>query len=446
MTIRSALFFGIILCTGSAFADQLSLRDAPASAPFDQPPFTEQSTLISLHSLAPHPLTLEQAVALAVKHAPQVQAGQYKQEAAAHDTDRAGRWPDPQLQFGVQNLDAQGPGAFNPNADSMTMRFVGISQDIPSLAARAAQRAKASANQDVAEADTVDAQFLAKRNAATAWVNLWAALRADALLARLGAQNKIAIDTAQAHLAGATGTVTDVLAARAVSIELDNQLEAIHGDEQEAYAGLARWVGVNTDQAPLATPPDFAQLPVAENQLLGMPDRQAPLLVWAPRISAAEAALQSAEASKQPDWNVGFSYGVRAPGLPALTSLQVGMRLPLFADHRENQDIDARSADLAAVRAEHEDARRAQIETVARSLARWRSLNAQTTRDELSLLPVAHDRATTALASYRGGGSLDPWLDARRAEINANLAYANLLAARALAWVELAYLMPENTQ
>ena len=71
--------------------------------------------LISLHALAAGPLTLDQAVELAAKHAPQVQAGQYKQEAAAADLDRAGRLPDPQLQFGIQNLDAQGSGAFNPN-------------------------------------------------------------------------------------------------------------------------------------------------------------------------------------------------------------------------------------------------------------------------------------------------------------------------------------------
>ena len=402
--------------------------------------------LISLRALATEPLTLDQAVELAAMHAPQVQAGQYKQEAAAADSDRAGRLPDPQLQFGIQNLTAQGSGAFNPNADSTTMRFVGISQDIPSSAARAAERAKARANQGVAVADTQEAEFRAKRNAATAWVDLWAAQRADTLLAQLSSQNRIAIDAARARLAGATGTATDVLAARAASIDLDNQLEAIRGEQQEAYASLVRWVGSNIGQAPLASPPDFSQLPVPETRLLGMPDIQAPLLAWAPRVSAAEAAVQRAQASKQPNWSVGISYGVRAPGLPAMASLQIGMRLPLFARHRENQDIGARHADLETVRAEREDARRAQLETVKRALARWQSLNAQVIRDEHSLLPLAHDRAHTALATYRGGGSLEPWLDARRAEITANLTYANALAARARAWVELAYLIPENTQ
>ena len=402
--------------------------------------------LISLRALAAEPLTLDQAVELAAKHAPQVQAGQYKQEAAAADSDRAGRLPDPQLQFGIQNLPVQGSSAFNFNADSTTMRFVGINQDIPSSAARAAKQVETRANQGVAVADTQEAQFRAKRNAATAWVDLWAAQRADTLLTRLSSQNQTAIDAARARLAGATGTATDVLAARAASIDLDNQLEAIRGEAQAARAAVTRWVGVDVAREPLASAPDFSRLPVSESRLLSMPDLQAPLLAWAPRVSAAEAAVQRAQASKQPDWSVGVSYGVRAPGLPAMASVQIGMRLPLFARHREDQDIDARNADLQAVRAEREDARRAQLETVERALARWQSLNAQLIRDEHTLLPLAHDRAHTALATYSGGGSLEPWLDARRAEITANLTYANALAARARAWVELAYLIPENTQ
>ncbi|MHB1676723.1 MAG: TolC family protein [Sulfuriferula sp.] len=447
MIIRFICFSGILLCAGSAFASQAGLIDAMNFAGVSQPLISDQSASISLHSLRPpDSLTLERAVELAAQRAPQVQAGQYKQEAAIADSDRAGRLPDPQLQFGIQNLDMQGPSAFNPNGDFMTMHFVGVSQDIPSSAARAADRAKAHANQGVTVADTEDARFRAKLSAATAWVDLWAAQRADTLLALLSAQNQIAIDTARARLTGAKGTATDVLAARAASVELDNQLEAIRGTEQEAYAALARWVGSNISHTPLPLPPDFSKLPVHETRLLQLPDIQAPLLAWGPRVSIAEADLQRALASKVPDWSVGFSYGMRAPGLPALASLQIGMRVPLFPGHREDQDIDARHADLEAIRAEREDARRAQIETVARSFARWQSLNAQVRRDEDILLPLASDRAGTALATYRGGGSLEPWLDARRAEITTNLAYVNTLAARARAWAELAYLIPENTQ
>ncbi len=446
MMIRTICFSGVLLCTSPAFADQLNLNGAINQSSVTQPSASDSSTFVPIRASMTDHLTLEQVVELAAQHAPQVRAEQYRQEAATADSDRAGRLPDPQLQFGTQNLDMQGSGAFNPNADAMTMRFVGVSQDIPSSAARAAERAKARANQGVVAADTQDAQFRAKRNAATAWVDLWVAQRAETLLNRLSIQNQIAIDVARARLAGAKGTATDVLAARAASVELDNQLEAIRGEEQEAYAALARWVGPNIGHVPLSAPPDFSRLPVPETHLLQRLDIQAPLLSWAPRVSVAEADLQRAQASKQPDWNVGFSYGIRAPGLPALGTFQIGMRLPLFADHREDQDIDARHADLEAVRADREDARSAQTEIVERSLARWQSLTAQVLRDESILLPLSSDRTNTALAAYRGGGPLEPWLAARSAEITANLTYVNTLAARARAWTELAYLIPENLQ
>ena len=433
--IRFICFSGFLLCSAFALADAASVGDTVNSG---------SNASIKLPAQTGDTLSLERAVELAVERAPQVEAGQYKQVAAAADHDRAGRLPDPQLQFGVQNLDTQGSGAFNPNGDFMTMQFVGVSQDIPSSAARSAERVKARANQAVAVADTQAARFLAQRSAATAWVDLWAAQRANALLEQLSAQTSVAIKVARARLAGAAGSVTDVLAARAVGVELDNQIEAVRGDEQEAHVELVHWIGSAVSDTPLSDPPDFSTLPIRESHLLQTPDQQAPLLAWGPRVKLAEADLRRAEASKQPDWTVGISYGVRQPGLSPLASIQVGMRVPLFPDHREEKDIDARHADLEAVLADREDARRAQLETVKRSLARWQSLNAQLRRDEDILLPLTTDRAKIALAAYRGGASLEPWLEARRAEISTNLAYANILAARARAWAELAYLLPET--
>jgi hypothetical protein len=57
-------------------------------------------------------------------------------------------------------------------------------------------------------------------------------------------------------------------------------------------------------------------------------------------------------------------------------------------------------------------------------------------------VPLAADRSRVALAAYRAGGSLQPWLDARRDEINMRLAYADALAAWGRGWAALAYLIP----
>jgi hypothetical protein len=49
-----------------------------------------------------------------------------------------------------------------------------------------------------------------------------------------------------------------------------------------------------------------------------------------------------------------------------------------------------------------------------------------------------------ALAGYRAGGDLQPWLDARRDEMQAHLSHAQQLGELGRAWAALAYLLPEE--
>ena len=402
--------------------------------------------LLAFPVLAAAPLTLQQAAALAVAHAPLVQAGHAREDAARADRNRAGRWPDPRLVFGVQNLPVQGPGAFSTAADSMTMRTVGFSQEIPSAAALAAERAGARAGESAAHAETEQARLNARQAAAAAWVSLWAAEQARDQIEGLERENALAIVAAKARLAGGTGSAADALAARAAQAELANRLDLANAGIASARAVLARWIGNEAASADLAASPDFARLPVSDARLLQAPDQQAPLLDWESREDRAEAALQNARASKHPDWSVDFNYGARAPGLPAMVMLLVGVRLPLFPAHREDQDILARRADLEAVRAERENARRAQVEAVQRLLATWQGYGRQVRRDRETLLSLAADRSAVALAAYRGGASLQPWLEARRDEISTRLDYVGALKAWGDTWAQLAYLLPEDAQ
>ena len=399
--------------------------------------------LLAFPVLAAAPLTLQRAAALAVARAPLVQAGRAREDAARADLDRAGRWPDPRLDFGIQNLTVQGPAAFSPAADSMTMRTIGFSQDIPAAAALAAERASARAGAAAASAETEQARLNTRQAAAAAWVSLWAARRAREQIDGLERQNALAVVAAKARLAGGSGSTADVLAAQAAQAELANRLDQADARIAAARAALARWVGSAAADATLAQPPDFARLPVTDARLLQTSDLQAPLLGWASREERAEAALQGARASKRPGWSVGLSYGARAPGLPAMATLMLGVRLPLFAAHREDQDILARRADLEAVRAERENARRAQVEAVQRLLAAWQGYGRQVRRDRDTLLMLAADRSAAALAAYRGGASLQAWLEARHDEITIRLDYVEALEAWGERWAELAYLLPE---
>lgn len=389
------------------------------------------------------PLTLDAAVRQGVTRAPLLVARDAEVGAMRDEAMRAGRLPDPSLTFGVSNYPVTDPGAFSLRSDTMTMRTIGVMQAIPSHAARAADRSLAAAQVNAAEADrTATAQDVRER-IADAWIGVWAATQQRTLLEALRDESTLAVQVAKARLRGGTGGATDVLAAQAEALTLANRIESADADLQAAQASLQRWLG-NTSAA-LAHAPDFGQLPVAIDQLELDTDRQAPMQAWQAREQVADAALAQARASKHPDWSVDVTYGHRAPYLSDMVMVQVGVSLPLFTRNRQDRAISAKQAQRDAVESAHEDARRAQRETVARDIAAWQGWGRQLARDRNDLLPLARDRSRVALAAYQGDGTLQPWLEARRDEIALRLDYADALAARARAWAALAYLLPEST-
>lgn len=387
-------------------------------------------------------LDLNSAVRIAAARAPLVQAQQFRAQAAQDDAVRAGQLPDPELTAGIQNLTATGPQAFNLGADPMTMQTIGIMQAFPSRAKREAQTGVADAEAQLAGADSVAMRLVAKHAAATAWVSLWAAQRERTLLEGLHEQATLAVMLAKARLAGGTGSATDVLAAQTAAIELDNKLDAANAGIVAARASLQRWIGTSAEHT-LAEPPDFASLRIAPTQLLAEIDRQGPMLGWKAREDKAQAALALAKAGKRPDWKVGLVFGHRLH-LDNMVGVEVSVDLPIFSRNRQDRDISARYAERDAVKAEREDARRAQHEAVATAIADWKGYGQQARRFDDALLPLLRDRSRTALALYRGGGSLQPWLDAWRDEIRTRIDYIDVLAAWGKTWAELAYLIPDE--
>jgi len=387
-------------------------------------------------------LSLDEAARIAATHAPQLQANQYRIEAAQQDAVRAGRLPDPMLTAGINNLTVTGPQAFNAAADDMTMRQLGITQEIPSHIKRVAEKQVAQAGVQLANANEVTLQLATQEAAASAWVALWTAQQERALLSELRGQDQLATEASKARLAGGAGTASAVLATRADAEALANQIDAADAEVAAAHAGLQRWLGEAADR-PLGDPPDFSTLRVPEAQLEAKLDQQGALLAWGPREDQADAVIALARAGKHPDFSVSLMYGERI-NRPDMLAIEFGVSLPLFPGNRQDRNISARYADRAAVRAEFEDARRGQRRAVAQAVADWQGWNRQVRRFRKQLLPLAADRSRTALALYRGGGSLEPWLEARRDEIRTRIDYAKALSAWGKAWVALAYLLPDQ--
>ncbi|MBK8122224.1 MAG: TolC family protein [Dokdonella sp.] len=392
---------------------------------------------------ADNALTINEAVRLAAERAPMLLARQSSRVAASEDLVRSDALPDPTLTLGVQNLPIGGQDAFTVSRDRMTMRRIGLSQALPSRSKRDARREFAHARLEQADAEALATALDIKRATARAWVHRWAAEKERDLLGELREQAGLSVQATQARLRGGSGSASDALAARSAELELQNRIDEADVRIEQAHAGLERWLGELPERA-LAPPPDFSRAPFQEAELLADLDRQGPLLSWDAREAAAAAAVALARAEKRPDWSVSAGVARRGAGASNVIWLEVGVGLPLFSGNRQDRGVSARTADLDAIRATREDARRMQAESIRKDFALWEGLIRQEVRLRDTLLPLSRDRSRTALAAYAGGASLQDWLDARRDEIDTRIDYAEVLARWGQAWVELAYLLPDT--
>lgn len=397
---------------------------------------------------APAELSFEETLRLAAERAPALAARRSQGAAAREEAARAGALPDPKLIVGIDNWPVTGADAFDLRADDMTTKKIGLMQEFPARAKRQARQALADRGIEQAEALSAVERQAVRRSAAEAWLALWAVQQQVQALEAMREQAALAVQYSKARLAGGAGTAVDALATQAAVLDLDNRLDAARASREAARGTLARWLDEDpTDLAAAGSPPDLMRLPADEGSLLSSVDRHAALLPWRSLEAMAEAEVALAAAEKRPDWSVAASYGQRdrSPGgMPRsdMLMVEVAIDLPIFPARRQDRGIAARRAQRDAVAASHEEARRAQTEAVRRALAEWNGIKRQVARSEQESLPLARDRAQTAIAGYRGGGGLQPWLEARRDEIELRIEHSRYLGELGRAWAALAYLLP----
>lgn len=391
-------------------------------------------------------LSLADALAQATPASPAVQSRSAQLEAARETAAQADQLPDPQLVLGVENLPI-GASPLESDPASMTMRKIGLMQAFPAPAKRRARRALADRFVKRAQALTGVERLAVQEQVAQAWFAAWAAQQELDILQRLRERAAVAVQIGEARLKGGTGSAVEAMAAKAAALEVDSRIEAANAVLLSARAGLATWMGIDPADLPgVGAAPDLGRLPVSEAVLLATIDEQRRLVEARSLEAIAEARVQEAIADKRPDWSLMAAYGQRDGGRDDMREdmlmVEARVDLPLFASRRQDRRVAARRAELQSATADRLEAERAQRDAVRRALAEWRGLRAQTELHERHILPLADDRSEAALAAYRAGAPLEPWLDARRDEIEAHLMHVRHLGELARIWASLAYLLP----
>jgi len=95
-------------------------------------------------------LAFDDALNLAQQQAPSLRAEALRLQAASSEAVAAGELPDPKLLLGLQNVPIEGAERWSLDEDGMTMRMVGLMQEVPN-------RDKRKARSDVAQASVQSA-------------------------------------------------------------------------------------------------------------------------------------------------------------------------------------------------------------------------------------------------------------------------------------------------
>ena len=391
------------------------------------------------------PLTLEEAQRIALARSQQLVADTALASAAREQAVAAGQLPDPVLKFGVNNLPVTGADRFSLTRDFMTMRSVGVMQEITRRDKLKARSARFEREAETAEAARALALANLRRDTAIAWLDRHYQERMLELLQGQRAEASLQIAAADAAYRGGRGAQADLFAARSSVAQIDDRILQTERQIATARTRLTRWVGADAEQ-PLGAPPPMANVQLnggnVETQVAHHPE--VAMMVRQEEVALADADI--ARSNQHPDWSVELMFNQRGPAYSNMVSVNLSVPLQFDRKNRQDRELAAKLAVVEQMRARREEAAREHLAETRAWLQEWQSGRARLTHYDNTLIPLAAERTRATLAAYRGGaGPLAAVLEARRMEIDTRIDRLRLEMETAGRWAQLEYLIaPEH--
>lgn len=384
------------------------------------------------------PLSLDQALQLAVQRSEAARGARASAESARQLVQPAGELPDPMLSLGVENVPLSGPDRLSLTRDGMTMKRIGVAQEWVSADKRSKRRAAAAAMVDRELVAALAALAEARTQAALAYIDAYFGKE----VLRLAEQNerhaREEFEAARALLASTAGSSREVLALAAGRGQANDESAQARQQLQAALVTLRRWVGVEPAEL---QEPAIAQ-PLAEPAFVEVH----PLVAARKReveLAQREAAVTAS--NRNPNWTWEVGYGHRS-GYPDMVTLGVSIPLPVAPGARQDRETAARLALVDKAQAELAEAIRS-VEGEYRSLRSDAArLQERINRYRDGVLVPSQQRTAAALAAYRSNqASLAMLFEARHQELEAQRKLLALHRDLARVQAELAF-KPLNTR
>ncbi|MQA37055.1 heavy metal resistance protein CzcC [Rugamonas sp. FT29W] len=392
--------------------------------------------------LAAQPLTLGEAQLRAAARSRQLGA-QDQAVAAANDMAvAAGQRPDPVLKVGIDNLPVSGADRLSLGNDFMTMRRIGLSQELTRSDKLHWRSARYQIEGDKAQAQKDVALAAIQRDTAAAWLEVFYTEQMASAVSAQAAVSRQEIEAAEAAYRGGRGSSADILAARSALLALDDRASEIRRRQRAAHVMLARWTGEETS---VAGAPNIDRIRLNPTSLDTDLAHHPEIAVLNKQEDIAQADANLARANQHTDWSVEVAFQQRGSAYSNMVS--VGISVPLQWDRKNRQDreLAAKLALVEQTKAERDEMLREHVAATRTLIIAWQSGRERISRYTRESLPLAAERSQTVLAAYRGGkATLAEVLAARRGEVELRLQALELELETARLWAQLNFLFPDG--
>lgn len=283
-------------------------------------------------------LSLEDAIKEVVQHNDRAAAASFMEKAAIEKIGPVGTWDDPMLMIGVQNL----PTNFDFKMDPMTMKMIGISQNIPYAGQKGLQSEAAKADALVSHEDTRNTKIDLATAAKYAYFDLYYRQVALDFIEEQHSLQEQVVSAAMAKLRTDQASQADVAAAEADLWRLESDLLSSKQDIESAYNNLSALMGKEPGaQLPVLANPDSIPIPEsAEVWYTQAKDSYPPLLKMKRQSQSYALSAAVARRMRWPMLNLSAIYGIRTSTemekRDNMVSFQANISIPIFQGRRQS--------------------------------------------------------------------------------------------------------------
>lgn len=334
--------------------------------------FVLTSFLLFIKPAKAQPLSLEQALQLAIQHDPLLKGNAHRKDRFNAEAEASSYWANPQVSASVQNLPTDG---FAFDQEPMTQFKVGLKQQLPRGDENLYSQQKYQVMADQMSVESQARKAWLKREVTLTWLNWVYAARRLGLLDKEKLLLTQLLDFTESRYSQGVGAAAqqDILQVRLALLSLDDKYVQAYQQKNEARSALSKWFGAPLDDsvsAPLAqSTQDAIEVDAILNDsnlslssFLTVIESSEPFSILQHHPEATLLKIQTqieaqnlniAREQTKSQWAFEASYGYRQDAQNGASradfvSLGVQVDLPFFNKSRQDASIAAAASKMSA--------------------------------------------------------------------------------------------------